>query len=424
MTRKCKPLGWPKLMVAKRLKTGAIAYYWDVPSWAKRKNCPFRSQALGGDYGQAKQRCDEILNPQFDGWLAGASPEPAKADRPLVGTFDWLVSIYKSLPKYTRRPEKTRKSYDNALRLVSQHKLKDGRLFGSLSILSIKPATADVLFDKLRQVRAPVLDNDGRPIIGEDGKPMVRTRERARTALLAMVCCRTAWNWARRAKPEIIPSLNPFVGVDLQYTASPTRPVTHAELLRFVKAADEAGEPSIGTAAMIAFYWLQRETDIIGRLSWVQHYRPADNVQIARIYHHKTRELVEMPLYDEDGTVLWPELMERLDAAPRRGALIVMRDRLDRKRKICLPWKEDYFRHRVAKLRTGAGIDPSAKFMGLRHGGNTEGADADLTDAQLRALSGHKTASMTALYAKQTMKQRREGARKRLAARTKKPEAI
>jgi hypothetical protein len=56
------------------------------------------------------------------------------------------------------------------------------------------------------------------------------------------------------------------------------------------------------------------------------------------------------------------------------------------------------------------------------HGPTTRrGADADLTDAQLRALSGHKTASMTALYAKQTMKQRREGARKRLAARTKGP---
>jgi hypothetical protein len=82
-------------------------------------------------------------------------------------------------------------------------------------------------------------------------------------------------------------------------------------------------------------------------------------------------------------------------------------------------WKEDYFRHRVAEIRAAAGIEQAAKFMGLRHGGNTEGADADLTDAQLRALSGHKTASMTILYAKQTMKQRQEGARKRLAARTK-----
>jgi glycine/D-amino acid oxidase-like deaminating enzyme len=36
-----------------------------------------------------------------------------------------------------------------------------------------------------------------------------------------------------------------------------------------------------------------------------------------------------------------------------------------------------------------------------QHGGNTREADVDLTDAQLRrALSGHKTASMTVLYAK------------------------
>jgi hypothetical protein len=407
-------------MVAKGLKNGGTAYYWDPPTWAKKKGCTLGSEPLGGDYARAKQRCDELLNPQFDAWLTGRSPEAIATDRPAVGTFDWMVSIYKTLPKYTRRPAKTRKSYDSALRLVSHHKLKDGRLFGSLAIASIKPATADVLFDKLRTVQEPVLDGEGKPDIGNDGAPVMRTRERTRTAVLAMVCCRTAWNWARRDKPEIIPASNPFAGVDMgDYKAKPTRPVTHAELLCFVTAADAAGDSSIGTAAMIAFYWLQREIDIIGRLSWTQHYRPAENPQIARIYHHKTGELVEMPLYDEDGTVLWPELMSRLDATTRRGMLIVMRDQPDRRRKTYLPWKEDYFRHRVAEIRAAAGIDPEVKFMGLRHGGNTEGADADLTDAQLRALSGHKTAGMTVLYAKQTMKQRREGARKRLAARSK-----
>jgi hypothetical protein len=407
-------------MVAKRLKSGATAYYWGVPTWTKKKGCTLGSEALGNDYAIAKQRCDEVLNPQFDGWLAGNSPKAIMSDRPAVGTFDWMVSIYKTLPKYTRRPEKTRKSYDNALRLISQHRLKDGRLFGSLSIASIKPATADVLFDKLRIVQEPILDGVGRPVISNDGTPVMRTRERTRTAVLAMVCCRTAWNWARRDKPEIIPASNPFAGVDMgEYKAKPTRPVTHAELLGFVRAADERGKSSIGTAAMIAFYWLQRETDIIGRLSWTQHYRPAENPNTARIFHHKTGELVEMPLYDEDGTVLWPELMARLDPATRRGTLIVMRDQPDRRRKTYLPWKEDYFRHCVADIRAAAGIDPEVKFMGLRHGGNTEGADADLTDAQLRALSGHRTATMTILYARQTMKQRREGARKRLVARSK-----
>jgi hypothetical protein len=62
---------------------------------------------------------------------------------------------------------------------------------------------------------------------------------------------------------------------------------------------------------------------------------------------NKTGKLVDMPLYDDDGTILWPELMERLDTAPRRGTLIVTRDRADRRQKLNLPWKPDYFRHRV-----------------------------------------------------------------------------
>ncbi|SEI19277.1 hypothetical protein SAMN05216367_4826 [Tardiphaga sp. OK245] len=49
--------------------------------------------------------------------------------------------------------------------------------------------------------------------------------------------------------------------------------------------------------------------------------------------------------------------------------------------------------------------------------GNTEGADADLSDAQLRALSGHRMASMVVTYARSSMQQRRDGARKRQDAR-------
>jgi hypothetical protein len=40
-------------------------------------------------------------------------------------------------------------------------------------------------------------------------------------------------------------------------------------------------------------------------------------------------------------------------------------------------------------------------------------------ETQIRALSGHTTAAMTALYTKATMRQRRAGARKRLEERTK-----
>jgi hypothetical protein len=392
-----KPLGWPRYMVTRKLKSGTIAYYWLIPTWAKRNGCPLAVEALGTDYADAKKRCDELLNPQLDAWRK-REVIAAPSDHVVPGTIDWMIAIYKTHPKYTKRPAKTRKSYDSVLSLVSKYIVKDGRTFGSLALSNITPGATDRLFEKLK--------------IKSDGS------ERTRTALLAMRVCQRAWNVVLRDKPKEIPTLNPFAKMGITYKAKPTHPITHAQLLCFVKAADEANESSLGTAAMIAYYWLQREEDIIGRLSW-NHYRPVDAPDVARIFHNKTGELIHIPLYDEDGTVLWPELMARLDAAPRYGTLIVTRNRQDRRRKVHLPWKEDHFRHRFADIRAAAGIDFDAKFMGLRHGGNTESGNAGLTDAQIRALSGHKTPAMTALYTKATMKQRQTGARKRLEERTK-----
>ena len=390
-----KPAGWPRYMRSKRLKSGLTGYFWEPPTWARREKCPVCAEALGTDYAAAKQRCDDVLNPQFDAWRTGGEASEPSA---VLGTFDWMVSVYKSNPKYKDRPANTRKSIDATLSLASKHKLKDGRLFGSLALASITPGAADRLHAKLKE------------------KPGGGTR--ARTALMAMQYCRRAWNVARRDKPELVPLANPFMRMDVCYKAERTRPVSYDELMRFVAAADEAGEPSIGTAAMIAFFWLQRQVDILSRLSW-NHYRPSDLPDYVRIFHNKTGELIDLPLLDDDGTPLWPELTDRLDRAVRHGTLIVMRDRPDARRKVHLPWNEHHFRHRVAAIREAAGIDQDIKFMGLRHGGNVEGAEAGLTDAQLRALSGHRTTAALLRYAQTTKQQRREGARKRLLARTK-----
>ena len=63
-----KPLGWPRYMVPRRLRSGATAYYWVFPTWAKKDGCTLNIEALGTDYADAKKRCDEVLNPQFDAW--------------------------------------------------------------------------------------------------------------------------------------------------------------------------------------------------------------------------------------------------------------------------------------------------------------------------------------------------------------------
>jgi hypothetical protein len=375
-------------MVAKRLRGGVTGYYWAPPTWALKKGCQMNREALGSDYAEAKRRCDELLNPQLHAWMRrGEVGEVSPRLEP--GTFDWMVATFKRSPKYIDLPAKTRKSYDDALALIGDHVVKDGRRVGSFSLKAITGAVVDKLHAKL--------------LTRQDGT------ERRRTVNLAMAVARRAWKIARRASDRV-PLENPFERMGLTYRPRQTRPVTRDEMMNLVAAADAVGAPSIGTACMISFYWLLREGNCLS-LTWGA-YRPPDVPGIARLVHHKTGEPVDVPLIDDDGTLLFPELCERLDATPRRGSLIIMRDQPDR-RKVHLPWKEDNFRRRFAEIREAAGFDSTLTFMGLRHGGLTESGDAGLSDAQMMALSGHRTRAVLTRYSQATAKQRKVGARLR-----------
>ena len=100
-----KPLGWPRYMVTRQLKSGAIAYYWVIPSWAKKEGCTFKIEALGIDYANAKKRCDELLNPQLDAWRK-REEIAVPSHHSVPGTFDWMIAIYKSSPLYRKLPAK------------------------------------------------------------------------------------------------------------------------------------------------------------------------------------------------------------------------------------------------------------------------------------------------------------------------------
>lgn len=133
-----------------------------------------------------------------------------------------------------------------------------------------------------------------------------------------------------------------------------------------------------------------------------------------------------MPLFDEDGAPLYPELMARLDAVKRSrvGGLMIMRDWNDRKAKVPLPWITErgdltYLRHEVKRLILGAGLRPDLTFTSFRHGGMTEAGESDLTDREMQALSRHKTVAVLPRYAKRAMKQVAAVAKKRRATRTK-----
>jgi hypothetical protein len=91
-----------------------------------------------------------------------------------------------------------------------------------------------------------------------------------------------------------------------------------------------------------------------------------------------------------------------------------------------LPWITphgdlDYFRSVVKDIIRAAGLRDELSFTSFRHGGFTEGADADMTDAELRAAGRHRSARQLPTYAKRTRKQLISVAIKRRAERIKAP---
>ena len=144
-----------------------------------------------------------------------------------------------------------------------------------------------------------------------------------------------------------------------------------------------------------------------------------------RIVHPKTGEQAWWPLHDERGAPLFPELMAELDSIKSRtlSGLMIRRDRKDRKAGVPLPWITakgglDYLRATVMAIVRAATLRDDLSLSSFRHGGFTEAADADLTDAQLRAAGRHRSARQVPTYAKRARKQLIAVAQKRRAERT------
>jgi hypothetical protein len=408
----------PRYVRRKWLRLGAWAYFFEVPSWAKQGGCTLSNEALGSDYAAAVARAENVLLPAFDSWrTAGASDLVPSGPAP--GSFDWMVAEFKMSPKFAALSPRTRKDHDRLLALLSATSLRDGRRFGNVAIGLITEGVVDVLYARVRSVVQK----------GEDGKEI--KRERLTTANHAMASAQRAWNVARRMHPKIVPAVNPFGSMEREYSDQNTAAASLDQLKSFVAACDTAGHQSIGTAALIAWHWCVREEHILGQvldggairaLAW-SNYRPKDEPDSVVLVHWKTGERVVMPLSDEIGALLFPDLTARLDAAQRHGAFIVMRDAAD-KAGVHRPWVTaagdlTHFRHTVRKIMDAADFPPKISFASFRHGGITESADADLTDRQMRALSGHRTAEVLDIYAKRTRVQRIAAAKKRLEFREK-----
>lgn len=399
------------------MKSGRWAYFFEPPTWAREQGCHVKAEPLGEDYAAAVERAEYVLLPAFDSWRSrGLTDMVPFGIAP--GSFDWLTGVFKAHQKWKEIDHKTQRLYEQGLALFANHLLKDGTRAGSKQIGDFTKGFVDAVYAKLLIVEEKAADGS------------VVRRERRRFANAAMTACRRAWFVGQRAEEKKVPAVNPFSKMGLKtrapgQAARETPTATWDELVAFRAEANELGYRSVATAALVAWEWLQREEHVFGAFE-ISHYRPKERPNSVRIVHPKNGEEAWWPLFDETGETLFPELMAELDDMKRTtvSGLVFRRDHVHRRTGTPLPWitaKQDlrYLRAVVKKVIRSAGLREELSFTSFRHGGFTEGADSDLSDAELRAAGRHRSSRQLPTYAKRTRKQLISGTKKRREERTK-----
>jgi hypothetical protein len=388
------------------------AHYWHTPKWAKDAGCPIGNEALGLDYAAAVKRAEEILLPAFDAWRSGDTKTETTPAVAMAGTLDWLFAEYRGDRRYTKLDAKSKRNHEVGFKLVGGYVLQDGTRLGRKRLSAIDTALTDDLYEKLLILRTT------------DAKGNVVERERRTTVNHAMKSCRRAWNVCARRNPGKLPLVNPFAQMGLRSSDRETPTATYDELIAFRTKAVEMGLSSLATAALIGWEWLQREIDIFATFD-VSHYRPKEHPNMVRVIDEKTNAESWIPLFDDAGAPLYPELVAELEAIKREriGGLMLCRDWGNRG-----PWptwpKPDQpdFTHlsrKVKEVIRAAVLRDELSFTSFRHGGFTEGGDAELTDREMLAQGRHTTIKVLPKYVKRTTKQIISGTKKRRASRTK-----
>lgn len=388
----------PRYVIPKRLKSGLLAFYFNVPTRYREVGCEVPNEALGTNFAKMQQRA-ETLNGLVDEWSDGRKGIEVVGERaPKIGSIDWLFREYKRSKAYLEKVgPNSRGGYEKVMRMVVETRTKSGDRVGSKSIKSVTPRGADKLYDKFT--------------IGEKGL-------RLRQAEKAVVLCRKAWRVVHRLYPDefdkAIP--NPWPGVTMKTRIIATKAdVTRDQAYTFAHGCIEHGEVEVAAAAVICFEWLQRPENVIaGHIKW-SDYRASSAPSVVRILHHKTGAIVLHPLEEATpkGTVrFYEEAEEVLAKLPRRGLPMILREISPGKSK---PFAQSSVQHIVQRMRKKLNLPAHFTLDACRHGGMTELEEAELTDGQGRALSAHRTQQSYERYAKRNLKRALSATRKRHA---------
>jgi hypothetical protein len=398
-----KPL--PRFVIVKTLASGAMGFYFNVPTLYRKLGCTIANEPLGTDYIAA---CGEdgnsgragSLNALFDEWNTKRKGGQATGRLAAYGTVDWLFREYKQSKAYLEKvAPRSRPDYDRTMLLIADIVTKKGDRIGDRRIRAITPISADKIYDIIcHGPRGP------RPRQGEK----------------AVALCRRAWRVVHRLYPNQfdrnVP--NPWDGVTKRRRTKGTKSAaTREQVYAFAWGCIEHGKPEAAAAAVICFEWLQRPENVLaGYLRWTD-YRSKEWPSAIKIEHHKTGAVVWHPLEEktEAGVVkFYGDAEAVLARLPRRGVPMILREV---RKGITKPFSFSGMQKIVHTMRDKLGLPATFTLDACRHGGMTELEEAELTDGQGRALSAHKSQQAYEGYAKRTMERALSATRKRHAHR-------
>jgi hypothetical protein len=392
----------PRYVIAKRLADGTTGFYFTIPTRYRKMGCTIPNEPLGNEYAVACGPDGDggraaALNGRFDEWWKAKNGEAIESIAH-YGTVDWLFREYKASKRYRERVSgRTRPDYERLMQLVINLPTKRRDRVGQRLVKSITPLAADKIYERV--------------CAGPSG-PRPRQGEKV------VAICRAAWRVVHRLHPSCfdrdVP--NPWDGVTMQQRRKATKPAVNREqVYKFAWGAIDAGRPEPAAAAVICFEFLQRPENVLaGYLAWPD-YRGREAPNAIKINHHKTGAVVWHPLEEatEEGVIkFYSDAEAVLATLPRRGVAMILKLRKDG---TTVSYTAMQMGKLVRKLRDRLGLPATFTLDACRHGGMTELEEAELTDGQGRALSGHRTQRAYQGYAKRTLARALPATRKRYA---------
>ena len=173
-------------------------------------------------------------------------------------------------------------------------------------------------------------------------------------------------------------SENPALKMKITAPFSRERVWTEEERDTFIAAASAQGKPSMALAVLLGWWLGQRPADL-RTLSWTA-------------YDGRTIELRQAKTGKALGIPASAELRAALGTTERTAVQIVVSETTRR------PYQESAFQHLFAEIRDKAGLPDDLQVRDLRRTLATALGRAGCTDDQIRAVTGHQTRAMLAVY--------------------------